>query len=133
MKIGIIGNANYQNISKIKQDIIELKSKYGDDLIIFSGGENNIAEEMVKDFSQFNSIFFFEFTPKYANKNTLSFLPTWYYTKNKQSKPSTRWFIDRYNKMFDTCDAIRIYGHSEHNKTYVSYCNNRNIPVLIIE
>lgn len=132
MKIGIIGNTNYENLTMIKNKIVELKNQYGDDLMIFSGGEDNVAEHTIKDFSQYNSVFYFEFTPKYNKRNSLSFMDVWYYTKNKPSKKSSRWYLDRYYKLIDNSEKVIIFGDSEYNATFEKRCNTKSIPYTII-
>ena len=38
MKIGIVGSREYQNFRKVKDTIFALKNKFGDNIIIVSGG-----------------------------------------------------------------------------------------------
>ena len=43
MKIGIVGSRQYENKRKIKETIFQLKNKFGDDLVIFSGFEYDFS------------------------------------------------------------------------------------------
>ena len=48
MKIGIVGSRRYENRKKIKDFIFELEKKFGNDLIIVSGGCKNGADKYAK-------------------------------------------------------------------------------------
>ena len=38
MKVALVGSREYENIRKIKDTLFQLKQKFGDKLIIISGG-----------------------------------------------------------------------------------------------
>ena len=48
MKIGIVGSREYENKLKIKEFIYQLKEKFGDELVIVSGGQK-VVEEIEND------------------------------------------------------------------------------------
>ena len=51
MKIGLIGSMHYENKKKIKETVFMLKQKFGNDLIIVGGGDNqNGADKYAKKF-----------------------------------------------------------------------------------
>ena len=51
MKIGIVGSRKYENYRKIKDMIYKLKLKFGDDLIIVSGGCPHGADKFAKKYA----------------------------------------------------------------------------------
>ena len=48
MKVAVIGSRDYQNIRKIKDTLFQLKQKFGDKLIIISGGAKHGADKFVR-------------------------------------------------------------------------------------
>ena len=51
MKIAIIGSREYENIRKIKDTLFQLKQKFGDKLIIISGGAKHGADKYATKFA----------------------------------------------------------------------------------
>ena len=51
MKIGIVGSREYENKLKIKEFIYQLKEKFGEELVIVSGGQKEGADGYAKKFS----------------------------------------------------------------------------------
>ena len=44
MKVAVIGSRQYENVRKIKDTLTNLRQKFGNDLVIISGGANDGAE-----------------------------------------------------------------------------------------
>ena len=51
VKIAIIGSRSYTNKRKIKQFVWELKEKFGNELVIVSGGAKDGADKYAKRFA----------------------------------------------------------------------------------
>ena len=54
MKVAIIGSRQYENVRKIKNLLTDLRRKFGNELVIISGGAKDGADKYAKKFvSQF--------------------------------------------------------------------------------
>ena len=62
MRIGVIGNNEWQNKRKIQQALTNLKQRFSDDLIIIGAGGSEGANFMIRKFS-------LEFGLKYEEYN----------------------------------------------------------------
>ena len=51
MKIGIVGSNTYENKRKIKQTVFDLTKRFGDRLIVVSGGGQHGADKYVKKYA----------------------------------------------------------------------------------
>ena len=51
MKVAIIGSREYENARKIKDTLTELKRRFGDKLIIISGGAQHGADKFARKFA----------------------------------------------------------------------------------
>jgi predicted Rossmann fold nucleotide-binding protein DprA/Smf involved in DNA uptake len=81
MKIGIIGSREYQNFRKVKDTIFGLKSKFGDNLTIVSGGCLDGADKFAKKYAIELGCNYIEFNPAHTPKNLYSALHENYYGK----------------------------------------------------
>jgi len=81
MKIGLIGSKFYTNGRKIKDTIFQLTRKFGNDLIIVSGGSKNGAEKFVKKYALELECKYVEYNPSHTNKNLYSALNEGFYGK----------------------------------------------------
>ena len=94
IKIGIVGSRSYTNKQKIKDLIFEIKEKYGDEVEIVSGGQQNGADGYAKKFALEFGMNYVEFPPVHYSWNMHCKLPasqydrpyyvTNYFKRNKQ-------------------------------------------------
>ena len=81
MKVAIIGSREYENIRKIKDTLTELKKKFGEDLIIISGGAQHGADKFARKYALEFGIRYREFNPAHTVKNLYSAMSETYYEK----------------------------------------------------
>ena len=81
MKVAIIGSRDYQNIRKIKDTLFNLKQKFGDKLILISGGAQYGADKFARKYSLEFGIKYKEFNPAHTTKNLYSAMSDTYYEK----------------------------------------------------
>ena len=81
MKVAIIGSREYENSRKIKDTLTELKKKFGEDLIIVSGGAQHGADKFARKFSLEFGIKYKEFNPAHTVKNLYSAMSKDYYER----------------------------------------------------
>ena len=79
MKIAIIGSRQYENIRKVKNLLTELKQKFGEELIIISGGCTQGADKHIKKYALEFGLKYKEYNPAYTNKNLYSAMSESYY------------------------------------------------------
>lgn len=79
VRIGIVGSREYKNISKIRRAIIQFKRRFGDDLVIVSGGCRRGADRIVRDLietdGECREIEYEEFPPRHQNYNQYCVFP----------------------------------------------------------
>ena len=81
MKVAIIGSRMYENTRKIKDALFQLKQKFGEDLIIVSGGAKDGADKFAKKYALEFGIKYKEFNPAHTSKNLYSAMSDNYYNK----------------------------------------------------
>ena len=81
VRVGIIGSRNWQNHKKVKDTIYNLKQKFGENLIIISGGCPNGADAMAKKYALEFDCFYREYNPSHTNKNLYSAMNDGFYGK----------------------------------------------------
>ena len=81
MKVAIIGSREYENTRKIKNTLTELKQKFGNDLMIISGGAKDGADKFARKFALEFGIKYKEFNPAHTPKNLYSAMSDNYYNK----------------------------------------------------
>ena len=81
MKVAIIGSREYENIRKIKDTLFQLKQKFGNDLIIVSGGAQHGADKFARKYALEFGIKYKEFNPAHTTKNLYSAMSDNYYEK----------------------------------------------------
>ena len=94
MKIGIVGSRRYENRKKIKDFIFELKKKFGNNLVIVSGGCKDGADRYAKKYALELDIHYEEYPPFHVVHNLYCVLPerlygkqyhvSYYFVRNKQ-------------------------------------------------
>ena len=81
MKVAIIGSRMYENTRKIKDALFQLKQKFGDNLIIVSGGAKDGADKFARKYALEFGIKYKEFNPAHTTKNLYSAMSDNYYNK----------------------------------------------------
>jgi len=81
MKVAIIGSRRYEKPRKIRDMITILKQKFGDDLIIVSGGAKDGADRYAKKYAIEFGVKYREFNPAHTVKNLYSAMSDDYYEK----------------------------------------------------
>ena len=81
IKIGIVGSRGYTNKKKIKDLVFEIKEKYGDEVEIVSGGQQDGADGFAKKFALEFGMSYTEFPPAHYSHNMHCKLPPKHYNK----------------------------------------------------
>ena len=81
MKVGIVGSRRYENRKKIKDFIFELRRKFGNDLIVISGGCKNGADKYAKKYALELDVQYEEYPPFHEVHNLYCVLPEILYGK----------------------------------------------------
>ena len=81
MKVAIVGSRMYENTRKIKDALFQLKQKFGDDLIIVSGGALYGADKFARKYALEFGIKYQEYNPAHTAKNLYSAMSDNYYDK----------------------------------------------------
>ena len=72
MRIGIIGSRLYESRKKIKDTVFGLKNKFGDDLLIVSGGCQHGADKYAKKYALELGCQYQEFNPAHTSPTLYS-------------------------------------------------------------
>ena len=102
MRVAIIGSRQYENIRKIKNLLTDLRRKFGDELIIISGGAKDGADKYVKKYSIEFEIAYKEYNPAHTPKNLYSAMSEHYYDKPYHVSQ----FHHRNNLIAKNCDCM---------------------------
>ena len=81
MKVAIIGSRTYENVRKIKDLLSDLKRKFGDELVIISGGCKDGADKYARKYALEFGIQYKEFNPAHTPRNLYSAMSEDYYGK----------------------------------------------------
>ena len=132
MKIGIVGSRQYENKRKIKETIFQLKNKFGDDLVIFSGGCLDGADKYAKKYALELGCNYVEVNPSHTPKNLYSYMRENWYGK----KYSPKNFYVR-NKIFaKSVDRLIAFVENGDNAkgtaNTVNYAVEFNKKVIVI-
>ena len=100
IKIGIVGSRGYTDKKKVKDLIFKIKTKYGDEVEIVSGGQRDGADGYAKKFA-------LEFDMNYVE------IPPSHYSHNMHCKLS----VNNYSKPY------YISNYFKRNKQIAEYCN----------
>ena len=71
----------YENTRKIKDTLFQLKQKFGNELIIISGGAKDGADKFARKYALEFGIKYKEFNPAHTTKNLYSAMSETYYEK----------------------------------------------------
>ena len=102
MKVAIIGSRQYENVRKIKNLLTDLRRKFGDELVIISGGAKDGADKYVKKYAIEFEITYKEYNPAHTPKNLYSAMSEHYYDKPYHVSQ----FHHRNNLIAKNCDCM---------------------------
>jgi len=133
MKIAIVGSRTFSDEMMIRDCVNQLKEKYGDKLIIVSGGAQYGADAYAKKYALFFGIEYREFNPAHTRKNQYSVMPELYFGKNYH--PSH--FFHRNTLVVKASDVVIAFinPHTESNGTKhtIKEAERMGKPVLIFK
>tara|TARA_R100001015_G_C4581640_1_gene138067 strand:- start:137 stop:538 length:402 start_codon:yes stop_codon:yes gene_type:complete len=132
MKIGIVGSRQYENKRKIKETIFQLKNKFGDDLVIFSGGCLDGADKYAKKYALELGCNYVEVNPSHTPKNLYSYMRENWYGK----KYSPKNFYVRNKILAKSVDRLIAFVEDGDNAkgtaNTVNYAVEFNKKVIVI-
>lgn len=106
VRIAVVGSREYKNITKIRRALISWKKRFGDDLVIVSGGCRRGADRIVKDLietdGECRDIEYEEFPPRHQNYNQYCILPKDEYGKEYD----VGHFFERNTEIAQRCDYL---------------------------
>jgi len=132
MKVAIIGSRMYENTRKMKDTLFQLKRKFGDKLIIISGGAKDGADKFARKYALEFGIKYKEFNPAHTIKNLYSAMSETYYEKPYHVSQ----FHHRNMLIARDCDVmiafIAIGDDSNGSMSAIKQAKKLNKPVTII-
>ena len=132
MKVGIVGSRRYENRKKIKDFIFELKKKFGNDLIIVSGGCKNGADKYAKKYALELDVQYEEYPPFHEVHNLYCVLPETLY--GKPYKVSN--YFARNKQIAKNSDMVVVFisenTQSNGTDSTLKYAKKFNKKTLII-
>lgn len=132
MRIGIIGSRKYENKRKIKETIFNLKQKFGNDLVIFSGGCSDGADKYAKKYALELDCNYIEVNPSHTPKNLYSYMRKDWYGK----KYNTKNFFVRNKILAKSIDKLIAFVQEGDNAkgtaSTVNYAVEFNKKVIVI-
>ena len=132
MKVAIIGSRDYQNIRKIKLTLFELKQKFGEKLIIISGGAKHGADKFARKYALEFGMRYREFNPAHTTKNLYSAMSDDYYERPYHVSQ----FHHRNMLIARDCDVMLAFIGTDNNSngsmSAIKQAKKLNKPVTII-
>tara|TARA_Y100000593_G_scaffold93989_1_gene190972 strand:- start:295 stop:696 length:402 start_codon:yes stop_codon:yes gene_type:complete len=132
MKVAIIGSREYENTRKIKDTLFQLKQKFGDMLIIISGGAKYGADKFARKYALEFGIKYKEFNPAHTTKNLYSAMSEDYYDKPYHVSQ----FHHRNMLIARDCDVMMVFvpngAMSNGSMSAIKKVKKLNKPVTII-
>lgn len=132
MRLAIVGSRDYQSERKIREFIYKAKQKFGDALIIASGGCREGADYYARKFTLEQDIRYIEFNPAHTPYNEYSYMKPEYYGKPYHVSQ----FHHRNMILAGYCDraAIFISGDvpTKGSRSFLRYITKANKPYVII-
>ena len=77
----MIGSREYENTRKIKDALFKLKQRFGNELIVISGGAQHGADKFARKYALEFGIKYKDFNPAHTIKNLYSAMSETYYEK----------------------------------------------------
>jgi len=133
MKIGIVGNKNYQNKKAVKNLIFELKRKYGSDLKILSTGNKYGVERLARECALELDVKYIEYPLMNESYNMYcqeNGKPAYMY--NKKSSPKYKFY--QVNDIIKNSDFLIIYENKRDFivQKYIETATKKNITHTIL-
>ena len=132
MKVAVVGSRDYQNIRKIKDTLFQLKQKFGDKLIIISGGAKYGADKFARKYALEFGMRYREFNPAHTTKNLYSAMSDDYYDKPYHVSQ----FHHRNMLIARDCDVMMAFigqqDSSNGSMSAIKQAKKLNKPVTII-
>ena len=132
MKVAVIGSREYENIRKIKDTLYQLKQKFGDKLIIISGGAKDGADKFARKYALEFGIRYREFNPAHTIKNLYSAMSETYYERPYHVSQ----FHHRNMLIARDCDVMMAFIHpgttSSGTMSAIKQAKKLNKPVTIV-
>jgi predicted Rossmann fold nucleotide-binding protein DprA/Smf involved in DNA uptake len=105
MKLAIVGSREYKNENKIRKFLELVNARYGDKLVVVSGGCPNGADFLAKKVALDMELQYVEFPPIHSGHNCYCILPAENY--NKPYKVSN--FFTRNTQIAEFCDYLAAF------------------------
>jgi len=122
----------YENTRKIKDTLFQLKQKFGNDLIIVSGGAKDGADKFARKYALEFGINYKEYNPAHTTKNLYSAMSDNYYNKTYHVSQ----FHHRNMLIAKDCDVmiafIPIGCNSNGSMSAIKNVKKLNKPITII-
>ena len=132
MKVAIIGSRHYENVRKIKDALFQLKQRFGEDLIVISGGAQYGADKFARKYALEFGINYQEFNPAHTPKNLYSAMSDNYYDKPYHVSQ----FHHRNMLIARACDVMMAFipngADSGGSMSAIKKAKKLNKPVTII-
>ena len=132
MKVAIIGSRYYENTRKIKEALFQLKQKFGDKLIVISGGAQHGADKFARKYALEFGINYQEYNPAHTTKNLYSAMSDNYYDKPYHVSQ----FHHRNMLIAKACDVMMAFipngDNANGSLSAIKSVKKLNKPVTII-
>jgi len=132
MKVALVGSREYENIRKVKDTLFQLKQKFGDKLIIISGGAKDGADKYARKYALEFGIKYREFNPAHTIKNLYSAMSETYYEKPYHVSQ----FHHRNMLIARDCNVMIAFIYQGHDSngsmSAIKQAKKLNKPVTII-
>ena len=132
MKVAIVGSRDYQNIRKIKDTLFQLKQKFGNKVIVISGGAKHGADKFARKYALEFGMRYREFNPAHTTKNLYSAMSDNYYDKPYHVSQ----FHHRNMLIARDCDVMMAFigkhDSSNGSMSAIKQAKKLNKPVTII-
>lgn len=134
IKVAVTGSRLYENKTKIKNTIFNLKNKFGDSLEVVSGGGNHGADKYVRKYALELGVNYTEFNLAHTVKNLYSAMPDSYY--GKEYHPSQ--FFHRNGLITKYVDYMMVFNPKNNKdvtdiKDIIKQAKKKNIKIIIID
>ena len=133
MRVCLIGSSYWSNKKKIKDTILGLKERFGDNLDIVSGGNTFGADPIIKKYSLEMDCNYKEFNPAHTQQNLYSVMPSTFFEKNYTPKN----FFVRNKIMIGYSDCIMLFipkDKKTKSELNIIKCSKKmNKKIVIIE
>tara|TARA_A100000172_G_scaffold65021_1_gene44504 strand:+ start:311 stop:715 length:405 start_codon:yes stop_codon:yes gene_type:complete len=132
VRVAVIGNKEWQNKRKVQEVLNQIRTQFGEDVIIVSGGGTEGANYLVRKFALEFGMKYQEYNPSYSGRNLYSALPEAYYGKKYHFSQ----LLHRMRLLAENCDYMIIMNNEDQFnpqlKTAYNKINKLEKPVVVI-